>query len=273
MQRKVDLILDSGAFSAWNRGGQIDIDAYCEYVKAREHLLFAYVNLDVIPGKPFQKPSPDQVELAAAEGWKNLLHMEARGLKPMPVYHQGERLSWLEKMIATGHDYIGISPANDKTPAQRAVWLDDVFTFLCKENDGYPCIKTHGFGVTTVSLLFRYPWYSVDSMSWVRYGGYGYALVPAWGKDGYDFTRSPECVAVSDRPPLTELKRSRHIDLIGAQQQEYILRYFEHEGFSLDVLRTSPYERQRLACRFFLHVEKTYKPRPFRVAKNGGFFT
>ena len=45
----MDILLDSGAFSAWNRGERIDLSAYIDFVKANKGLNFRYINLDVIP--------------------------------------------------------------------------------------------------------------------------------------------------------------------------------------------------------------------------------
>ena len=45
---KVDLFLDSGAFSAWNKGTSIDIKKYIKFIKKNEDLFTVYANLDVI---------------------------------------------------------------------------------------------------------------------------------------------------------------------------------------------------------------------------------
>ena len=41
-----EIMLDSGAFSAWNAGKQIDIDKYIEFI--RDNNIDVYFNLDVI---------------------------------------------------------------------------------------------------------------------------------------------------------------------------------------------------------------------------------
>ena len=80
---KVDLFLDSGAFSAMTQGVKIDIYEYIDFIKEHEDVLEVYANLDVI---------------GSAEGtWKNQMIMEEAGLKPLPVFHYGED----EKMAST----------------------------------------------------------------------------------------------------------------------------------------------------------------------------
>jgi hypothetical protein len=56
-------------------------------------------------------------------------------------------------------------------------WLDRVFDKFLTNPDGTPKVKVHGFGLTTPDLLFRYPWYSVDSGTWWRVSRYGGSLL------------------------------------------------------------------------------------------------
>jgi len=63
-----NLIIDSGAFSVWTRGEEVDIDQYahfCGEIKKLFPLCNIYVvNLDVLPGKFGQRPTQKQVEEA-----------------------------------------------------------------------------------------------------------------------------------------------------------------------------------------------------------------
>ena len=43
---KVELMLDSGIFSAWNRKEEISINDYMAYVKDYKHLLHSYIDSD-----------------------------------------------------------------------------------------------------------------------------------------------------------------------------------------------------------------------------------
>ena len=110
-------ILDSGAFSVWANGGHIDLFAYTQFAKRLREWLppeveLNVVNLDVLPGKFGQTPTMEEREKSAEEGWKNMLALEAEGLKVIHVYHQHEDLKWLHQM-REHLPYIGISPAND----------------------------------------------------------------------------------------------------------------------------------------------------------------
>ena len=165
-----NLIIDSGAFSAWTVGEYIDIDNYAkvclELMKTYPGKEMHFVNLDMIPGSPGRKPTATEIEYSAQKSWDNMLYLEDKGIPVMNVYHQHEELKWLERLMEH-QEYFGVSPANDLTPKKRMVWLDQAFSIIRDTR------KTHGFGATARSLLERYPWFSADSTSWmapVRYG-------------------------------------------------------------------------------------------------------
>lgn len=166
-----NLILDSGAFSVWSKGDTVNIELYalfCENVKRLlpSDINLYVVNLDVLPGKFGQRPTQEQHEQSAAQGWENMLLLESKGLKVIHVFHQHEDYKWLEKMRAHS-DYIGISPANDCSMKEKMYWLNEVFGII-KDT-----IKTHGFAVTSHEQLYRYPFYSVDSSSWTAPARFG----------------------------------------------------------------------------------------------------
>lgn len=168
-----NLILDSGAFSVWSKGDEIDIDAYVMFCKDMIKLFpqtnCYCVNLDVIPGKFGERPTQEQVENSASDGWKNMEYLESQGLKVIPVFHQHEDLKWLYKIIEHT-DYIGVSPANDCSMDEKLNWQNEVYSILVKQPK---LVKTHGFAVTSTKQLFRYPLFSADSSSWTSPSRFG----------------------------------------------------------------------------------------------------
>jgi hypothetical protein len=179
------IFLDSGAFSVWNKGKQISLDKYIEFCKYYEQELDAIATLDVIPGKPYQKlpynETKRQAREAAKQGMSNYKKMLKAGIsqeKLVHVFHQGDPEEMLLRLIKMGGPYIGISPANDRTSKQRQQWINTILPYLI-DNKGAPKVKFHGFAVTSLELIFAYPWYSVDSSSWrLRGGGYGLIDLP-----------------------------------------------------------------------------------------------
>lgn len=156
-----NIIIDSGAFTAWTQNQLINLKKYAEFCKMfinRKENIYI-INLDVIPGEFGRKPTKEEIDQSAKKGWKNILEMEEAGLKVIHVFHQHEDFKWLNKLVEH-QEYIGISPANDVSKKQRIQWLDQVFSKIKNTR------KTHGFGVTAREIIYRYPWYSVDSSSW-----------------------------------------------------------------------------------------------------------
>ena len=159
----IELFLDSGAFSVMSQGETIDIQQYITFIKEHEQHLAVYANLDVI-GDP--------------EGTlKNQRIMEAAGLHPLPCYHLGEPTRYLD-MYVKDYDYIALGGIAKQKTETRVRWMDRLFTEHICDKDGMPKVKVHGFGMTSIELMLRYPWYSVDSTSWVMFSRLGFIAVP-----------------------------------------------------------------------------------------------
>ena len=84
-RKRVELFLDSGAFSAWSQGKEINIEDYIQFIKEHKDVIDVYANLDVIGD--------------AEATWRNQLRMEKAGLNPLPVFHYGEDISWLKNLL------------------------------------------------------------------------------------------------------------------------------------------------------------------------------
>jgi len=179
----VNLIIDSGAFSVWNLGGKLDVNEYIDFLsdfKVKHMSKFNevhFVNLDVIPGNQGDKfITTQQVREAADEGFENYLKLRDQGWdNVIHVFHQGESTEVLGRLLDTDPDYIGVSPSNDSMTKARKDWLTDTFNYI-EKRQGY--VKTHGFAVTSIELMNKFPWFSVDSTSWFMIGMYGKLCIP-----------------------------------------------------------------------------------------------
>jgi hypothetical protein len=110
---RIELFLDSGAYTAWTKGQTIDVRDYIKFVREAEPWIAIYANLDVIPGGSDRVRTTADAEASAAQSVRNLQIMKDAGLKPLPVFHQGEHFRWLDRMLVDGEDYIGISTAKN----------------------------------------------------------------------------------------------------------------------------------------------------------------
>lgn len=218
MKNKVNLFLDSGAFSAHSQGTEINIQEYIQFIKEHEDIIEVYANLDVI---------------GSAEGtWKNQIIMEKAGLHPLPVYHYGEDIKWLKRILRRGYDYIALGGMVPISTKDLKVWLDDLFSTYLTDEKGFPTIKVHGFGLTALTLMLRYPWYSVDSTSWVVTGRLGSIYIPKYRSGEWIYDKDSWKVAVSNKSPEAK-EAGKHIDTLSPSQKEMLLNYIHNKGYRL----------------------------------------
>lgn len=177
------VITDSGAFTAWQSGKQMDLGEYIAWCRERRREEgrrpdMVHVSLDVIPGErgraPTEKERKDGMALSLANGDA----MREAGLPIMEVYHQYEPVSFLEEILERMQpgDVLGISPRQGAGPSMhsRLRFCDGVFAYLL-DRYGKKLPKAHGLGLTSKQAVFKYPWWSVDSLSWVNPGIWGRA--------------------------------------------------------------------------------------------------
>jgi len=135
---------------------------------------------------------------------------EEHGVRPVPVVHGRTPLKYVDRYIQ--YPLLGVGGlGHQETLKTYCSWADNLYIHLCpKENDYLPLIRTHGFAMTSWQLLCRYPWWSVDSATWVKLSAYGWLYVPRWTEEkGFRFDRPPMMVNFSFRSPRLS-ERQRH---------------------------------------------------------------
>ena len=217
-KNRISIFLDSGAFSAFTKGVEINLNEYIEFVKKNLDVIDVYANLDVIR---------DPVATL-----RNQEIMEAAGLHPLPVFHIGSDYSYLKHYLEKGYDYIGLGIAAQKDKKMLIDWLDECFSkYLCKK-DGFPKVKVHGFGITRLGIMLRYPWYSVDSTSWVISSRMGSIYVPNFRGGKWVYNIDPLKVMVSSCSPKKE-DDGQHFDTFSPLNQKIILDYVQMRGYRI----------------------------------------
>jgi hypothetical protein len=261
-ERKVDLFLDSGVFSAWNRKMTLDLKLYCDFIKRNEHLLQCYATMDVIPGQFGVKRTQKDVEQSAKGSYDNQQVMKSRGLKPIPIFHQGEDYKWLERYIKDGEPYIGISTAKDLRSDEQRQWCDLVFSMIT-DAKGRPHVKTHGFGITNISLLLRYPWFTADSTTWSLAAGFGLIYVPRMNGDKPDYNSIPMRIITSGRTQKAWSSAKRQYEALNAENLEWVQRWMKHVEITPEDARFKSSTR-RLAClRYFNEFAEHHDIKPY----------
>ena len=179
-----NLFIDSGAFSAHTIDKKLDVDEYIQYVNSIDAHIHCFAQVDHIPGKFRQPKTKEQLAEAPRLSWDNYLYMKDKVKskhKLLPIFHQGEDFKWLHNILdfkdKDGHiQYIGISPANDSSIPGKIAFIDKCFSIISKSDN--PNVKTHAFGMTSLTVLETYPFYSADSTSWIMTGAMGNIMTP-----------------------------------------------------------------------------------------------
>ena len=173
------VFLDSGAYTASTKGTVIDLNRYIEYCHKNADIIEMISVLDEIPKAPKGgQLTLDIVRQAADVTLRNLHEMERQGLTNIiPTFHMGEDEENLRYFVAN-YPYISLGGLVGAHPKQLMIWLDRVWALYLTNPDGTPKIKVHGFGLTSLPIMTRYPWYSVDSSTWVQWAANGMILMP-----------------------------------------------------------------------------------------------
>ena len=224
------LVVDSGAYSAWSRGIEFDMDEYIDYLHTSGAIDIAFwvAEADVIPGHMGSEPTQEENEQAPEESWQNYLYMIERVRWPkkvVPIFHQGEDFKHLRRMLEYRFKdgehipYIGISPSNDVHMSERISWYDQVWKII-KESPN-PDVLTHNFGMTNISVMEQYPSYSSDSSTWLRSASLGNIQIVVDGK--------MKTFYVSDRQPNIH----NHIDKMSPAVKDAIEEVCKKIGHGL----------------------------------------
>lgn len=266
--------LDSGAFSAFTKGAKIDVYEYCNFIKKYEDVITYYSVLDDIT--------------SAEKTLENQKIMEAEGLEPIPCFHYNEDTKYLEYYLEN-YNYISLGGMVPVSAKALAPWLDNMFANYICDKDGYPKVKVHGFGLTIAHLMFRYPWYSVDSTSWKRTGIYGHIFIPKFYKGVPNFAIRPTVVAVSSKSP--ELKKhGAHYETMSLSEKKVVDDYLASIGHKIgkseivngeevileEGVSNSYSMRDEVNALYFVKLQKEFDdyPRQFKqTIKKGGLFT
>lgn len=214
---KAQIFLDSGAFSAYTLGVTLSVEEYCNYISRNRDIIrtdgtavMASV-LDGI-GDPLQT-------------YRNQLEMEARGFRPLPCFHAGEDERYLEWYIQN-YEYITLGGMVGSSTKQLCIWLDRIWDKYLTDGSGHPRLKVHGFGITAVPIMERYPWHSCDSSSWIQSAAFGSIVTPSHGP-----------MSVSSKSPARH-DWGQHVTTLSALEQDYVLQMLETQGFTYERLST-----------------------------------
>jgi hypothetical protein len=225
----VRVFLDSGAFSSYTKGVSVNVSEYCAYIHRNAEIIEEASVLDAIGD--FRGTFANQQE------------MERQGTRPLPCFHYGEPEEVLDWYVAR-YPYITIGGMVPISTPQLKLWLDRLWEEHLTHPDGTPKLRVHGFGLTSLPLMMRYPWYSVDSSTWVQWAANGMILVPGIGQ-----------INVSEYSSSRK-KAKQHLDTLSPVERDYLEGQIRRHGFEPDRLRKEYISRWAWNCWAFPYWAK-----------------
>lgn len=205
------VFLDSGAFSAYTLGVTIDLPTYCQYIIQNQDIIIKDNNsilasvLDGI-GDPLLT-------------YQNQKQMESFGVTPLPCFHKNEDPRYLEYYLSN-YEYITIGGMVGSSVKSLEMYLDEIWEKYMLDSSGNPKCKVHGFGMTSLKLMKRYPWYSCDSSSWIQVAAFGSIQHLDLG-----------VIPISDKSPSRKTM-GRHLTTLTEPEKDYIEKEIENTGFN-----------------------------------------
>lgn len=153
-------LLDSGAFTFMNQQkGKIDwhqyIENYANFINTYKVNHFFELDIDSIVG------------IYEVEKLRNKLEL-LTGKQCIPVWHKSRGLEYWKKMTKE-YNYVAIGGIVTKEIKKQEY---NMFTGLLQLAKKEQC-KVHALGFTNVDLLKKYPFYSVDSTTWLSGNRFG----------------------------------------------------------------------------------------------------
>ena len=219
------LFIDSGAFSAWSVGREIDVDEYINFINNNINELSLFASVDNIPGELNRPPTLKERQESPILSWENYLYMRERVKdkdKLLPVFHIGEDFKYLNNMcniILDGKHipYIGLGgTVGIRDRKIKENWFKQCFKVIRESKN--PDVKVHAFGMTSLQILENYPFTSADSTSWL--------MTSASGKIITKFGNVCVSSLVSDSP--------NHISKLPKHTQEQIVSEISQYGLTLE---------------------------------------
>lgn len=214
---QAQIFLDSGAFSAYTLGVSLSVADYCDYIHRNSDIIR-------IDGKAVMASVLDGIG-DPLQTYRNQIEMEWRGCRPLPCFHAGEDERYLEWYVQN-YEYITLGGMVGSSTKQLCIWLDRIWDKYLTDGSGHPRLKVHGFGITAVPIMERYPWHSCDSSSWIQSAAFGSIVTPSHGP-----------ISVSEKSPSRH-DWGQHATTLSPVEQDYIFAMLEEQGFTYERLST-----------------------------------
>jgi hypothetical protein len=151
---------------------------------------------------------------------------------------------WTRRIGSYPYILLGGLVAKDRNKVKRD--LDRIFESHLTDSSGQVRCKLHGFGLTQLDMMIRYPWHSVDSTSWVNTAAYGSCVFYRSGK-------LQQVLFSKDSPHSSD---NKHYDQMSQAEQQEILKLLEPTGITHDEVREDYNGRRVVNLYTYQQIEK-----------------
>jgi len=204
------LMLDSGAHTYQKPSKETDWDRYvweyAKFVSMYSNLIDEYVELDI----------ENKVGLEQVEKWREFL-VRKTGRVPVVVWHKERGKEYWLYMVRK-YPYVGFSgyvslTEKPEIPEKNFAW------FITRAHEHGA--KVHGFGLSRLPILLKYPFDSVDSTSWKQMAVNGTRI----------YFRNGKIIRVRENARTRERYRKRlRLNMLEAlKMQQYLEEYWEQK--------------------------------------------
>lgn len=190
------------------------IDAYAEYIR------WTYAS-----GKRFDFHVTLDAQRNCSLIYKITKKLYTLGIYPIPVYHGDDSLDWVRRYIDDGHKLLGVGISRKGIKGREAEHRYYSSLFELTEKYGIQC---HGFAVTGAKM-FTYPWYSVDSATYIKAATFGKILT--FTPEKYRLAQ----VHISDN--YSDMTSYGNISALSSGALKHVKRMVEDNGFDFEVLK------------------------------------
>lgn len=158
-----EVLIDSGGYQLQTGVAYVSIGAYCLWLQMmlpKHPEVVGYMNLDILsdPVKTFE----------------NQVYMESEGLSPIPVWHDGEDISFLD-MYCNDYELVSLGGLASKGVIAKGY----VMRLLTWVTNRYPNNNFHmfGIGISGVKAYQQIRPYSCDFSTWSSVARFGHEIV------------------------------------------------------------------------------------------------
>ena len=257
------IFVDSGAFTAWTQGKEIDVENYINYINENKDWFEICAAVDSIPGEPqgASVATHEEVMESCNKTWENFLYMRSKMLdtnKLLYTFHIGEPWEYLKQALEYKDEHGKIKYIAFGGLVGKGKDLIDNFlkeaTQIVRQSSN-PNVKIHVFGVSNFTILNKYKLTSSDSTAWCKMAGYGTLIY------------NNKTIEVTDRSMLSD---SSILNKNPATKDEF-LKIIKSRGFTLQELLENYTARRTFNVMTFQEQANNYKYTPEEVTKTSLF--